>query len=171
MLSVCWILHSKIELLEFQPGALDRVLVIERHSFGRDAWTKKLFLHYFRRWPDLFLIANIGRRVVGYVLTSVEGRKAEVGSIAVDPRDRRKGVGEALLHETLERLRSRGVQKCELMVEVINVASVHLYEKLGFVRRGKLKSYYGRGRDAWRMQLKNFRATIASRRKEPTTAS
>ena len=138
---------------QFQPDSLERILAIERHSFGRDAWNRKLFLHYFRECPDLFLVAKLGRHVAGYIITCAESRNAELASIAVDSRDRRCGVGKALLDDALARLRSRGIKTWWLMVEVANEPAIRFYEKYGFTCTRRVKGYYGPGRDAWRMRL------------------
>jgi len=138
---------------QFQRDSLERILAIERHSFGRDAWNRKLFLHYFRECPGLFLVAIVGRRIAGYIIACAESRNAELASIAVDSRDRRQGVGRALLDDTLARLRAHGIKTWWLMVEVANEPAIQFYEKYGFTRTRRVKGYYGPGRDAWRMRL------------------
>ena len=144
---------------KFEISDLDRILAIEQGSFGEDAWDEKLFRAFYRRCPDLFLIAMVGRRVAGYSITGVSSRKAELASIAVDPRDRRRGVAETLLNHTLTQLRSRKIKNWWLMVGVENEAAIRFYEKYGFERQKIVKGYYGRGRNAWRMR---FKATAAS---------
>src|SRR5262245_26277631 len=80
MLPVSCILRRNIEVRQFQRGDLERILAIERHSFGRDAWNRKLFLHYFRQCPELFCVAKLGRRIAGYIITCAESRNAELAS-------------------------------------------------------------------------------------------
>ncbi len=135
-----------------------RVLEIEQDSFGADAWDEKLFLSFYRRCPDLFLIAVLRRRVAGYSITCAGRRDAELTSIAVDPRDRRHGAAQALLNHTLAELRTLGIKTWWLMVETENEAALRFYEQFGFVRSKIVKRYYGAGRHAWRMRL---RATAA----------
>lgn len=136
----------------FELADLDEVLAIEQDSFGPDAWDKKLFREYHRIHPDLFLAAKIGRRIAGYIITCAGARSAELASIAVRPRDRRRGVAQAMLHWTLAELRSKGVKTWWLMVEVDNQPAIRFYEQNGFVRTKRVKRYYGAGRDAWRMR-------------------
>src|SRR5258708_15246741 len=140
---------------------MDRILEIEQASFGKDAWDGKLFLDYYRTWPDVCLVATVGRRIAGYIITCAGSRNAELASIAVDPRDRRRGVGEALLDHTPAELRKLHVKTWWLMVEVDNKPGMSFYRKYGFERTKLVKRYYGAGRDAWRMRYL-FKATTVS---------
>jgi len=146
-------LASRVEVRPFQLRDLDRILEIEQASFGPDAWDRELFLEYFRRCPELFLVAQRGRRIRGYIITCSGSRKAELVSIAVAPRDRLGGVGRAMLDKTLAQLRSLPVSAWWLMVATNNHPAMHFYENYGFTRTRRSKQYYGAGRDAWRMKL------------------
>ena len=125
---------------------------IEKASFGRDAWPPELFLEYFLGSPELFLVARLGRRIAGYSITQTTWRGAELESIAVDPRYRGRGIAQALLQATIAGL--DGASALRLMVETANEAALRFYRQFGFIRVRKVPRYYGRGRDAWRMQLK-----------------
>jgi ribosomal-protein-alanine N-acetyltransferase len=146
-------LKPLVEVCCFQPRDLDRILEIEQASFGRDAWDRELFLDYFRHWPDLFLVARRSRRIRGYIITCSGPKDAELVSIAVDPRDRQRGIGRAMLDETLDQLRSSRARTWWLMVATVNEAAIHFYESYGFVQTRRSKGYYGAGRDAWRMKF------------------
>jgi [ribosomal protein S18]-alanine N-acetyltransferase len=157
-------LHSRVEVRPFQPRDLDRILEIEKASFGADAWDRELFLEYFRRCPDLFLVARRARRIAGYIITCIGSKDAELASIAVDPGDRLRGLGRAMLDETLAQLRSRRVSNWWLMVATTNEPAVHFYEDYGFLRGPRSKRYYGAGRDAWRMRFNlNHSLTVVAR--------
>ena len=143
----------RIELRRFRAVDVNRILEIEEASFGRDAWDRDLFLDYFRRCPDLFLIAKRGRRIAGYSITCLGRGRAELVSLAVDPRDRQHGIGQTLFEATLAVLRSLGVKEWWLMVGTDNDPAIRLYESNGFVRARRAKGYYGARRDAWRMRL------------------
>jgi ribosomal-protein-alanine N-acetyltransferase len=147
-------LGSRVQIRQVQSGDLDRILEIERASFDSDAWDRKLFLEYFRRCPDLFLVARRARRIAGYIITCTGSRNTELVSIAVDPQDRQQGLGRAMLDETLEQLRSRRVNSWWLMVATNNESAIRFYEDYGFIRTRRSKRYYGAGRDAWRMRLR-----------------
>lgn len=144
---------TRITFRCFQSRDLSRILEIEQASFGPDAWDRNLFLEYSRRCPDLFLVARRARRIRGYTITCTTQKDAELVSIAVDPRDRLRGVGRAMLDETLAQLRSLRLRTWWLMVETSNDAAIRFYEDYGFVRARRTKRYYGAKRDAWRMKF------------------
>jgi ribosomal-protein-alanine N-acetyltransferase len=153
MLTVSCILKPKIQVRQFETSDLENVLAIELDSFGDEAWSKSLFLEYFRKYPDLFFIARLGRRTVGYSITCAGLRSAELLSIAVLPRDRRQGVARILLDHTVAALRAGRVSTWWLMVDVANASAIRFYETYGFIQTKRVKRYYSAGRDAWRMRL------------------
>jgi ribosomal-protein-alanine N-acetyltransferase len=153
MLSVSCILTSRIEVTRFEPGDLKRVLAIEQSSFAEDAWDQKLFLEYHRECPDFFLIARLGRSIAGYAITCANSQNAELASIAVGPRDRRRGIAKALLDYTHSRLRAKRIKTWWLTVAIENEPGIRFYEEYGFKRTRLVKRYYGAGRDGYRMRL------------------
>jgi ribosomal-protein-alanine N-acetyltransferase len=146
-------LASQVEVRRFQSRDLSRILEIEQASFGPDAWDRALLVEYFHRCPDLFLVARWARRVGGYVITCPSSKDAELVSIAVDPSDRLRGLGRAMLDQSLSKLRSLGLRSWWLMVETTNDPAIQFYESYGFRRMRRTKRYYGAGRDAWRMKF------------------
>jgi ribosomal-protein-alanine N-acetyltransferase len=147
------ILTTRIEVRPFELRDLDRILAIERASFGADAWNQKLLLGYFRECPALFFTAKIARHIAGYSITCISRRDAELVSIAVGERDRRRGVGQALLSETLTILRSRRIKNWRLMVDASSQTALRFYERYGFERTRIVKGYYGAGRDGLGMRM------------------
>jgi [ribosomal protein S18]-alanine N-acetyltransferase len=137
-------------------GELDRIMEIERASFGRDAYDRKLFAEYARKCGELFLVAEGSGKVCGYMLTCTRalpggGLGAEVISVAVLPARRGKGVASALMESTLRRLRLRQVMRLSLMVMETNHKARRFYRKHGFETDRRVKAYYENGRDGIRM--------------------
>jgi ribosomal-protein-alanine acetyltransferase len=134
---------------------LDRILQIEHASFGKDAYDRNLFADLMHQCGDLFLVAVKGRSVCGYMVTCLGGKaasgRAELVSIAVDPKQRGKGIASALMASTLRRLRRRGVERLHLMVKVTNAAAIRFYEGYGFHKSRMVRGYYEDGADGWRM--------------------
>ena len=142
-----------MEIRPFRPADIDRILEIERASFGRDAWSRSLFLDFATHCPDLFLVLKSGRRIAGYGITCTAGDKAELTSIAVDPRVRRQGLAQALLDYTAAELRRRRVQSWWLMVRVDNEGAIAFYRGYGFARTRLVRNYYEDGASGYRMRL------------------
>ena len=152
---------SSIDVRPFERRDLNRVVEIERASFGRDAWPADAFLEYWRERRELFLIARLGRRIAGYSITRTNWRGAELESIAVDPSCRGRGIAQALLDATVPRLSG----PLRLMVSRENEPALRFYRQYGFVSTRLVRRYYGAGRDAWRMRLDRDREGVASRPK------
>jgi ribosomal-protein-alanine N-acetyltransferase len=155
-----------IRIRKFEISDLDRILVIERASFGDDAWDDKLFRAFHRKCPDLFLVAMVRRRIAGYIITCAGSRNAELASIAVDPRERLHGVGQAMLNHTLQELLALRVKAWWLMVSTENESAIRFYERYGFARQKIVRRYYGPAKHAWRMRLT---ATTANSETAPAT--
>jgi len=89
------------------------------------------------------------------MVTCIGGRsassRAELVSIAVNPKNRGKGIASALMDSTLRRLRRRGVCRFHLMVKVTNTAAIRFYERYGFHKSRIVRGYYEDGTDGWRM--------------------
>jgi ribosomal-protein-alanine N-acetyltransferase len=142
---------------------LDRIMEIERASFGRDAYDRNLFAEYTHKCGELFLVAERSRKICGYALTCLSARKyaptsqgisrqrAELISVAVDPAARRTGAAKALMDSTLRRLRLRGVWRFSLTVKVTNQKARAFYEAYGFRKVRIVRAYYEDGQDGWLM--------------------
>ncbi|HTR54166.1 MAG TPA: GNAT family N-acetyltransferase [Kofleriaceae bacterium] len=56
----------------------------------------------------------------------------------VAPEARRRGIGEAIVRRAIEHARAHGIEQLELAVALTSHAARRLYERLGFVRIGRL---------------------------------
>jgi ribosomal-protein-alanine N-acetyltransferase len=132
-------------------GDLERVLEIENASFGTDAYDRNTFADYLRRCGGLFLAAEGGRKVWGYLIACTQGTRAELVSVAIHPAARRRGAASALMESALRRLRRRRVVRFGLMVKVTNLEAQPLYARYGFKKVRLAPGYYEDGADGWLM--------------------
>jgi [ribosomal protein S18]-alanine N-acetyltransferase len=84
----------------------------------------------------------------GMLLARVAGDEAEILTLAVEPRIRRRGVATALLTKVLAEARQRGARAVLLEVSVGNAAARALYGRAGFTEVGRRPRYYADGSDA-----------------------
>ena len=114
--------------------------------------------------PEAFIIAEIGGKHVGYIMCKTEFgfsnfkklgfvKKGHVVSIAVVEEHRRKGIGNALVEESVNGVKLRNCDEFYLEVRCSNTDAVRLYEKMGFVIRQQLNAYYRDGEDAYLMAI------------------
>ena len=114
--------------------------------------------------PEAFLVAEIERKLVGYIMCKIEYgfsnfkklgfvKKGHVVSVAVLPERRNKGIGRALVEESLIGVKLKKADELYLEVRCSNNEAIRLYEKLGFVIKQRLKAYYRDGEDAYLMTI------------------
>ena len=84
------------------------------------------------RDPDLFLVAVGDNRVIGTVMGGYDGHRGWIYSMAVDERERHRGVGSVLMGEIEKELKALGCMKVNLQVVPSNSGVVNFYERLGF---------------------------------------
>ncbi|HJT86434.1 MAG TPA: GNAT family N-acetyltransferase [Bryobacteraceae bacterium] len=144
-------MQRRYSIRRARPADLARILEIERASFGRDAYDRKLFADFLVRCGELFLLAERPGKICGYSITCIRGAgkeaRAELVSIAVDPRLRLAGAATALLESTFRRLRRRRVALLALMVRQSNRRARAFYAKHGFTRVRIVRGYYEDGAD------------------------
>jgi len=78
-------------------------------------------------------------------LTWPDGNKVEVFVLVVNPQFRGQGIGSTLMNKADSVARDMGAQKIILNTHILLTATHKYYEKLGFVKIGILKKYYGNG--------------------------
>ncbi|MEM7412119.1 MAG: GNAT family acetyltransferase [Myxococcota bacterium] len=82
--------------------------------------------------PELFLVARVGRGVVGTTMAGFDGHRGWLHLVAVDPERRREGIGAGLLREAERRLAALGCPKLNLQVRASSPEVVRFYERLGY---------------------------------------
>ena len=114
--------------------------------------------------PEAFIVAEISGKIIGYIMCKMEHgfsnfkklgfvKKGHVVSIAVIDEHRKKGIGKALVEESVIGIQARNCDEFYLEVRCSNVDAVRLYEKLGFVIRQELNAYYRDGESAYLMAI------------------
>ena len=112
--------------------------------------------------PEAFLIGEIKGKIVGYVMCKLEYgfsnfkklgfvKKGHVVSIAVLNEHRNKGIGKALVEESINGIKIKKCDEMYLEVRCSNNDAVKLYENMGVNIKQRLKTYYRDGEDAYLM--------------------
>ena len=114
--------------------------------------------------PEAFLVGEISGKHVGYIMCKTEYgfsnfkklgfvKKGHVVSIAVLDEFRRKGIGKALVEESINGVKIRNCDELYLEVRCSNTDAVRLYENMDFIIKQRLNSYYRDGEDAYLMTI------------------
>jgi ribosomal-protein-alanine N-acetyltransferase len=125
------------------------VHAIERASFAvpwpDDAYRNELATNRLAS----YVVARADDAIVGFAGLWVMVDEAHVTTFAVDPRWRRRGVGERLLLALLDISVARRAREATLEVRLSNMPARRLYEKYGFRPVGIRPRYYSdNGEDA-----------------------
>lgn len=77
------------------------IMTIEKSIFGRDAFPPPEFLYLQQIGRDLFLVAVLDKKVIGYISAYIQDDKGYIASIAVDAEFRRRGIAKRLMQVLL----------------------------------------------------------------------
>ena len=86
------------------------------------------------RDPDLFLVAEIEKQIVGSVLGGFDGRRGMIYHMAVLMEYRRQGIALRLMEELEKRLREKGCIRYYLLVTEDNQEAIQFYKAHGWER-------------------------------------
>jgi ribosomal-protein-alanine N-acetyltransferase len=93
-------------------------------------------------------IATDNEEPVGLLLARAAADEAEILTLAVLPRMRRRGIAAHLMAQLVVWAASASTTRLFLEVAEDNVAARALYERSGFITAGRRTDYYAPGRDA-----------------------
>lgn len=122
---------------------LECLLEIEKQSFPKSPYSWPTFIHLYRLYPETFWVyvdqpkGQKREEVYGYLIFSEDGH---LFSLAVHPKYRRMGIGEALIKRAMETL---SVKKMWAEVRRSNQGARAFYQKIGFQTVGVIPNYYG----------------------------
>jgi ribosomal-protein-alanine N-acetyltransferase len=147
----------QLEEISIRPFSLTnsdlaQVIKIENASFSTDAYQIEDFHHVYRKCCDLSIVAEISGQIAGYMMTCLLLDRGHIFSLAVAPAFRRRGVGEALLRYTVDRLNARGIGKIDLEVRKTNKAGRSFWEQMGFIPVDTIADFYDDGAEALLMR-------------------
>jgi len=95
--------------------------------------------------------------VVGMIVMWQVMDEAHIGTFAIHPDYRQRGIGQRLLAESLLQVHEMGVRQCYLEVRRSNLAAQNLYKKFGFQITSVRSRYYrDNNEDALIMTLENI---------------
>lgn len=143
-----------IKIRKFEIFDLPKIIEIEKLSFlKREAFSEDFFKKCQKEHPDGFFVAEKENEVVGYIIGRPIEKIGEIISLAVKPKERKKGIGKALIEFLLKKFKEIGIEKIFLHVRTKNKIAIYLYKKLNFKIQKEIKNYYKNGDSAYLMEL------------------
>ena len=118
-----------------------QIALLEQECFA-DPWSEQSIASELHNPLSLWLVAQEGQTLLGYVGSQTCLDETDMMNIAVSPASRRQGVARALIEALVSALRERGSKQLTLEVRASNGPARQLYESLGFLQVGLRKNYY-----------------------------
>ena len=139
---------------------IDQLVALEQMCFDSDRISRRQFRHLVSRGNAVVLVAELEGQLLGdvVVLFNRATSTARIYSIAVDRQTRGQGIASQLVRAAEGAAWARQRAWMRLEVRKDNVASIKLFEALGYHRFGEHRHYYDDQSDAWRYE-KTLRPT------------
>lgn len=146
-----------MDALTFTPMTIEDlpdILRVEQGSFP-NPWSRQMFerdiLH--NKLAHILVVRDERKILVGYFSIWKIVDEGHLVTLAVDPAQRRRGYGSAILREAIRLAAGLDIHKLTLEVRENNREAIRLYSRFGFVKAGVRLKYYEDGTDAWIMDL------------------
>ena len=121
---------------------LDAVLAIEQASQTAAHWPRAKYETAIGHNQTLFLIAERGGEVVGFILASTAIQEWELENVAVLPSVRRQRIGLALLNAIISAAERAVATEIRQEIRASNLAAQRLGQHAGFIQEGRRPGYY-----------------------------
>ena len=121
---------------EIDRNDIKQIAYLEKLCFS-EPWSENVILEHFSAGTKFFM-AEKDNTCLGYIGISCILDEGYITNIAVFPEYRKKGVATALLKKCF----ALPLRFISLEVRASNITAISLYEKLGFISKGRRKSFY-----------------------------
>jgi ribosomal-protein-alanine N-acetyltransferase len=121
---------------------LDAVLAIEQASRTAAHWPRAQYETAMGNNQTLFLIAERGDEVVGFILASTAIQEWELENVAVLPSVRRQRIGLALINALISAAEQAVATEIRQEIRASNLAAQRLGQRAGFIQDGRRPGYY-----------------------------
>ena len=120
---------------KFSPDDINKILIIEKQAFPKTAYSRQIFLNFFRHFPDTFIVIETDDDIIGYIMFDKGGH---IHSTAVKPSSRMKGFGRMLFMHAVKYTQ----KKLWLEVRSKNTGAIAFYKTMGMKITGRIPNYY-----------------------------
>lgn len=130
-----------VKIRKMEREDVNQVYQIEKELFSMP-WSKEDFLFALEKEKNLYLVALIENKVVGYCGLWGILDEGQITNVAIKKEKQGQGIGTLLLQQLLEQGYQNGLLEYTLEVRESNLNAIHVYKKLGFREEGVRKNFY-----------------------------
>jgi ribosomal-protein-alanine N-acetyltransferase len=139
-----WMAPHGLHVEPAEPRDAEDIARLHAQGFYR-GWPREDFAAYITgKETPIYVACDKHRKIAGFLMLRIIGDEAELITVAVDPRWRKKGVGAALMRAMFDDLRMTPARRLFLEVAADNPAALKLYERMGFKKISERQGYYER---------------------------
>jgi ribosomal-protein-alanine N-acetyltransferase len=137
-----------IHLRGVERTDLDALFALDHNCFPPGIAYSRADLRYYLSHPRSFSVIaeDSAKHILGFVIAESHLEKGSpighIITIDVAPASRRHGLGRILMEAMLDRLREVGVATVRLEVAIDNTDAQAFYQRLGFVKTGRIRGFY-----------------------------
>ena len=136
-----------IEIRKANEKDIPQIARLEKMCFSAP-WSEKALLETMESEESLFLVAEKDKKTVGYIGSYFCHPEGYITNVAVDPEERRQGIGRRLIEELILRGKELELEFWTLEVRESNVPAISLYDSLGFEKVGRRPRFYSNPEEA-----------------------
>ena len=126
-----------VTVRKMQPADMPEVARLDASSF-MPLWQNPLnALERALPQATSATVAEDAQGLVGYQISTANPFGAHLARLAVRPDAQRRGLGSLLVSDLIRRLRNKNVARLTVNTQSDNLASLALYEKMGFIVTGE----------------------------------
>ena len=118
-----------------------------------ERYNPSIFNQLYESFPEGFLVAIHNHTLIGFLIgIKTTPNTARILMLCVDEKNRKQGIGSALLKQFLLFMKNHQIRQVELEVRTTNKGALEFYIKQGFIIQEKLRQFYQNGEDAYSMK-------------------
>ena len=129
-----------LNIRPMEKDDIDAVMAIELSVYTYP-WTNRIMADCMRVGYHCS-IGEIDDVLASYCIMSTGAGEAHILNLCVAEEFQRRGLGQLLLTNMLDKAKQAGIDDIFLEVRPSNYAAIELYERLGFNQMGTRKDYY-----------------------------
>lgn len=134
-------INSHLIIRDMTIDDVEGVFQVEKNCFEH-YWSKPEFEKEMKNDVARYLVAQIDKKIVGYVGIWFIAGEGHITNVAVHSDYRGQKIGDKLIKHLVEKCKENHIFAMTLEVRVSNSIAQNLYKKYGFKLAGMRKEYY-----------------------------
>jgi ribosomal protein S18 acetylase RimI-like enzyme len=130
----CVLREASLQDVDAIVSLINRAFAVERFFKAGDRTNSEQVTQMLR--DGKFLLLTEANGIVACVWVKITGRRAYLGTLAVDPQRQRLGLGARMMREAEAYLRAAGCKAVDIRIINLRTELPAIYRKFGFAETG-----------------------------------